>query len=241
MNVKDHYDKHLGNFYAWMIGDFYEKQLAEQRFFSSNQILPSTSKIAIDLGCGHGLQAISLANLGFTVRAIDFNDQLLDELYRQKNKLPIEVIKSDILSFLDKHEEKADVIVCMGDTLTHFESFKDVETFIQRCSMLLVPKGKLILSFRDLTTALEGEQRFISVKSDENKILTCFLEYFPDYVLVHDILFEREKENWKQKISTYPKLKISSERVMEVCAQNKLQMIHHATINRMIYLICERR
>jgi 2-polyprenyl-3-methyl-5-hydroxy-6-metoxy-1,4-benzoquinol methylase len=36
--------------------------------------------LAIDLGCGHGLQSISLANLGFCVKAVDFNTQLLHHL-----------------------------------------------------------------------------------------------------------------------------------------------------------------
>jgi hypothetical protein len=35
MTVKEHYDQHLGNFYAWMSGDFTEKQ-REQKNFGRN-------------------------------------------------------------------------------------------------------------------------------------------------------------------------------------------------------------
>lgn len=48
-----------------------------------------------------------------------------------------------------------------------------------------------LLSFRDYSVPLQDEKRFIPVRSDEGRILTCFLEYSEDSVLVHDILHER--------------------------------------------------
>ena len=80
MTVKEHYDNHLGNFYSWMCGNFDEKQRKYQQFFTKNNIVPLSSKIAIDLGAGHGIQSSALAKLGFKVHAVDFNEQLLGEL-----------------------------------------------------------------------------------------------------------------------------------------------------------------
>lgn len=76
MTAKEHYESHLGNFYSWMAGDFTEKQQEQQNFFTAHSILPRLNMIAFDLGAGHGLQSVSLANLGFSVTAIDFNTQL---------------------------------------------------------------------------------------------------------------------------------------------------------------------
>jgi hypothetical protein len=39
-----------------------------------------------------------------------------------------------------------------------------------------------------VSVPLIGEQRLIPVRNDETRILTCFLEYEPEAVLVHDIL-----------------------------------------------------
>ena len=63
MSVKDHYDNHLGNFYSWMTGNFGEKQVSQQHFFHTNAIVPNASKVAIDLGAGHGLQSVHWLNL----------------------------------------------------------------------------------------------------------------------------------------------------------------------------------
>ena len=240
MTVKDHYDKHLGNFYSWMIGNFLEKQLEQEVFFSENNIKPSASKVAFDLGAGHGLQAVSLAKLGFSVKAVDFNDQLLKELQTNKLGYDIDVIKSDLLLFLKNEKGKAGAIVCMGDTLTHLESISQVEQLVHNCSNLLIPKGKIIFSFRDLTTELKNVERFFAVKSDESRILTCFLEYFQDYVLVHDILYEKENGTWKQKVSVYPKLRINETQILKMLSENRIQLINSRIINRMTYLIGEK-
>jgi len=40
------------------------------------------------------------------------------------------------------------------------------------------------LSFRDLTPDLTGLNRFIPVRSDPDRIMTCFLEYEPETVIV---------------------------------------------------------
>jgi methylase of polypeptide subunit release factors len=111
MKVKDHYDKHLGNFYASMVGDFNQKQFEQEAFFRIHHITATTKKNAFDLGAGHGLQAVSLAKLGFKVKAVDFNSQLLDALCINCNSYSIEIINSDILHFLEREKTKVDIIV----------------------------------------------------------------------------------------------------------------------------------
>jgi len=120
MKIKEHYDNHLGNFYSWMIGDFDTRTDEQHRFFKSHAILPHENRVAIDLGCGNGIQTIALAKSGFNVIAIDFNQQLLSELRKRVGYFPITIHEMDILSFEDKIENQAELICCMGDTISHF-------------------------------------------------------------------------------------------------------------------------
>ncbi len=240
MSVKDHYYNHLGNFYSWMLGDFNEGQLQQENFFREMGIFPHFTKIAFDLGAAHGLQTISLAKLNFSVTAVDFNLQLLNELVGRIENLPIEVVESDILEFLRSQKSSAEVIVCMGDTLTHLESIDDVDALVHLSAHKLIKHGRIILSFRDLTKEIKGTQRFIPVKSDENKILTCFLEYFPDHVMVYDILHERKDGLWIQKVSSYPKLRIDEFLILSMFNSNGIRLINSFVRNRMRYLIGEK-
>jgi hypothetical protein len=239
--AKEHYDNHLANFYSWMAGDFGIKQQEQQDFFSRHAIRPFSNAIAFDLGAGHGLQSVSLSSLGFSVMAVDFSSHLLQELDQRKGTHKIKIIQDDIFHYIENTDAKAELIVCMGDTLTHLERLSTVEKFIAAISQHLVRGGKVILSFRDLTRELKGEQRFIPVKSDDSRILTCFLEYFPDRVLVHDILQEKTSDGWAQKISAYPKLRISEGDVMDLLIKNDFQINSTETINRMIYIVAEKK
>ena len=241
MNIKEHYDRHLGNFYAWMVGEFQEKQLEQQLFFNTNKIFPLNTKRAIDLGCGHGLQAISLAKLGFEVDAVDFNFQLVKELEKNRGDLNIRIHQCDLLKFVTEFNKTVDIITCMGDTITHLSDTNSIQELIKLCFKTITDRGKLILSFRDLTKELVEEQRFIPVRSEANKIHTCFLEYFSDHVIVYDILYTQENGKWKQSMSWYPKLRISSDKLEELLTQNFFHVIHKEEINRMQYIIAEKR
>ena len=69
--------------------------------------------------------------------------------------------------------------------------------------------GKFVATFRDYTVELAGTARFIPVRSDADRILTCFLEYGTDSVAVHDQLYEREGSTWKFSVSVYRKLRLA--------------------------------
>ena len=101
----------------------------------------------------------------------------------------------------------------MGDTLTHLPEHTNVDFLVQEVAEALAPGGYFVLSFRDYSEPLLEDQRFIPVRSDERRILTCFLEYEEDSVVVHDILHERGGDAWDTKVSSYRKLRLSADRV----------------------------
>lgn len=237
MTVKEHYDRYLGNFYSWMVGDFTEKQMDQQKFFRDQGIIPSRSGIAFDLGCGHGLQAVSLANLGFSVQAVDFNHQLLEELKDRAAGRTIACIEANLLEYLYAVRLKPEVIVCMGDTLTHLSGHDQVEELIVLSSQKLERGGKLILSYRELVYELTNERRFIPVRNDEHRIHMCYLEYLTDYVKVFDVFYENIEGKWKQTVSWYPKLRVPVSRIISLFEKNNLTLMHQEIISGMTYLV----
>ena len=240
MTPKEHYQKYLGNFYSWMSGDFNARTLEQQQFFLQRQILPDANVLAFDLGAGHGIQALPLARLGFKVKAVDYTAQLLSELNQNKGQYQIELLEDDILHFLRNTNEKAGLIVCMGDTITHLASIAEIRDAVVEVHRLLSNHGKFVVSFRDLTGELTGTSRFIPVRSSEQKILTCFLEYFPDHVTVHDILYEKNDGEWQQKVSSYPKVRIGEQEVRNILESAGFRISSSETVRGMCYIVAEK-
>jgi 2-polyprenyl-3-methyl-5-hydroxy-6-metoxy-1,4-benzoquinol methylase len=214
--VADHYADHLGPIYTWMVGDI---DAALSRSGAELDALPLPVKAgakAVDLGAGFGLHAIPLARRGFSVLAMDTFDPLLKDLKARAGALNIRTVNADLLDFRAHIAAPVDVIACMGDTLTHLPDQSCVESLFAAAAASLNPGGLFVTTFRDYVSApLQGEARFILVRSDVDRILTCFLEYGDAVVIVHDLVHQREGGSWRLRASSYPKLRLSPQWVVE--------------------------
>lgn len=208
-SVAAHYDEHLGPVYGWMLGDLTAALENARTELRHAGISSRPQGVAVDLGAGLGVHAIPLAELGFSTIALDSCAGLLEELRSHAGSLDIRPVLGNLMSFPQHCATPVDVILCMGDTLTHLPSLGAVEHLFQDVRAALAPGGTFLATFRDYaSTTLEGPSRFIPVRSDEHRILTCFLEYHESSVMVHDILHVRSGSGWTMKVSAYPKLRL---------------------------------
>lgn len=219
-SVADHYSQLLAPIYSWMSGSVEAAiEAGKAEIGEALRPLPADS-LVVDLGAGFGMHAIPLARAGARVLAVDTSTELLKELDRLAEGLPVETVADDLLSFRAHLSGKAAAVLCMGDTLTHLPEHTHVDFLAQEVHESLGPGGQFVLSFRDYSVPLDGIARFIPVRSDERRILTCFLEFEDDTVIVHDILHERAGDAWDTRVSSYRKLRLSPERViasLETC------------------------
>jgi 2-polyprenyl-3-methyl-5-hydroxy-6-metoxy-1,4-benzoquinol methylase len=233
-----HYETHLAPIYSWMLGDI-EAAFARSAAELDELRLPAAADaVAVDLGAGLGLHAIALAKRGFCVTAIDGSQVLLDELRTRSAALPIVAINADLLEFRAFVKRQAGVIVCMGDTLTHLGSFSQVEELLGAIAVSLAPGGVFAATFRDYATRqLEGEQRFILVRADAERILTCFLEYRENFVTVHDLLNQRQDGEWRQRVSSYQKLRLAPQWVAAKLTEHGLEVRRDAGRSGMVRIV----
>jgi len=210
--VQEHYDTHLAEHYDWMFGVPLESKVAEQKILLHEILGTETHGAAVDLGCGSGFQTLALADLGYEVLAMDISARLLRDLRARVGSRRISVKHANVLT-LDSlvAKESVSVAVCMGDTLTHLSSRHEVSRLFQSASRALQPGGRFIVTYRDLAEGeLKGLDRFIAVRSDERRVMTCFLEFeTPETVVVHDLINTRDAEGqWTLHKSSYTKLRL---------------------------------
>ena len=214
--VAAHYESLLAQHYTWMLGADFDQLVAEQRHLLDSlgiDVSGSPTSLALDLGCGSGVHSVALAELGHhTVVSVDISRTLIDELTARATRYPaIRPVHADLCAGLDTIVEPQSVstAVCMGDTLPHLPDTTAVRRLVDDVFDVLVPGGAFILSFRDLTTPLNGLDRFIQVRADRDRIMTCFLEDDGDAVRVHDLIHTNGPDGaWRLDKSSYRKLRL---------------------------------
>jgi hypothetical protein len=165
---------------------------------------------------------------------------LLHDLQSRMAGFEVEAVEADLLGFRRYIQGKARLILCMGDTLPHLESLDAVACLLGEVAASLEAGGSFITSFRDYSTALTATRRFIPVRSDADRILTCFLEYADERVTVHDILHERVDQQWKLQVSSYRKLRLSADWLVHGLQSHGLSVRREAGLGGMIRIVAQR-
>ncbi len=209
-SVQAHYREHLGPVYDWTLGNFEQASARAEAQLRAAGLREGGGALAVDLGCGSGRQSVPLLRLGYRVLALDTCAVLLQLLKERARGLPVRALEEDLRGFRRHLVEPAAAIVCMGDVLIQLESREEVRALLGDVARSLTPGGKLVLGFRDLTSI---PTRFVRVRSDDTRILTCVLEEQRDFVVVHDVLHERDDSGWRMSVSSYRKLRLGPEEV----------------------------
>jgi SAM-dependent methyltransferase len=239
-DVKTHYDKLLGPVYSWILGDFEQAQARNAALFDRLDLHPVETGVAVDLGAGPGCQSVPLADRGYDVVAIDFCAELLDELRVHARERTIRTVCDDICDFR-KRVDRADLVVCMGDTLVHLPDRAKVEAVLLDMAAAVVPGGSVVISIRDyVSPGPTGKDRFIPIRSSRDRIFTCFLEYEEEVVNVHDILQCRDGDSWTLDISGYRKLRLDIEWAGSVLASAGLDVRRRFDAAGMLGLMARR-
>jgi SAM-dependent methyltransferase len=237
----EHYEALLAEHYTRMCGGFEPRVAADQALLARLVAPPAPgADRAVDLGCGPGFQAVALARLGFRVTAVDLSRTLLAELGRRAAGLPVTPRLADVRAVEEVAPEDAAVIVCMGDTLAHLERREDVDVVLRGCARRLRPGGRLVLGFRDQSAALEGLDRIVPVRAEDDLLVTCVLDYEPEWIVVQDVIHVREATGWTIRKGRYRKLRLDPAWVRSRVAAAGLAAVHEEASRGLVTLVAAR-
>lgn len=109
-----------------------------------NDLFPLDKQNILDVGCGGGILAESMAKLGGNVTGIDQSEIAIKiaQLHAKENNLSINYKLLNIDDFLKKDSSKFDVITC----LEMIEHVPDPASIITSCSKKLKKNGRLYVS-----------------------------------------------------------------------------------------------
>lgn len=248
--VRAHYDDLLAAHYTWMAtGGDYAAGVAESAAWLKSFGLNAGAH-ALDLGCGPGMQCAALLRLGFArVVAVDLSAPLIAELEARNAEAirdgRLHAVIGDLLdATFFQGTAPFDLILCAGDTLTHLPDLAAVGRLIEQSHAGLAPGGRLALRFRDLTRDLAGPDRFIPVRADDSRVMTCFLEAVSaDRLAVTDLIHLRQPDGaWQLRKSAYFKSRLAPAAVAGQLRAAGFDLEHEATApSGLVTLVARRR
>ncbi|WP_199611865.1 bifunctional 2-polyprenyl-6-hydroxyphenol methylase/3-demethylubiquinol 3-O-methyltransferase UbiG [Flocculibacter collagenilyticus] len=126
-------------------------------------------KTILDVGCGGGILAESMAKLGANVTGIDMGEEPLQvaRLHGLEANVKVSYEKTTAEEFAIEHPEQFDVVTCM-EMLEHVPY---PEQIIQSCASLVKPGGKVFFSTLNKTLksylfAIVGAEKVLKLVPD---------------------------------------------------------------------------
>lgn len=206
MLVEAHYESLLAPHYAWSVGGFENAVAAHEAWLRTLPLPPAPARV-LDLGAGFGAAALPLARAGYPVVAVDSSLRLLDDL-RAGCSVPVTTVHADLVAHLQAPGEPAGLVLCLGDTLAHLASHALVTELLAALATRLAPGGLAVLAYRP-RRELSDAERFILVRGDATRSMTCVLEPIDElHQAVWDLLHVRDGDQVQLHKSGYRKLRI---------------------------------
>jgi 2-polyprenyl-3-methyl-5-hydroxy-6-metoxy-1,4-benzoquinol methylase len=238
--AQNHYDTFLAGRYSWISGGLDEQVRKNKKFLSSPSVRPDNNRVAIDLGAGCGFQSLPLAQLGYSVIAVDFSWPLLDELRSHAGTLPIVIVRSDIRTYSSWTGRHPGLIVCMGDTLTHLPGIPEVQDLLGQCFSELATGGRLVLTLRDYSREPDRAVVVIPVLREADRIFLCKLEYHTDTLTVEDIIYSCDQGLWTREAGKYVKIRIDPDALTGMLTIAGFTLDYSSVDNGMITVIAQK-
>jgi glycine/sarcosine N-methyltransferase len=130
--------------------DFYDKifPLNRDKIEFVKKSVPDIKDNILDIGCATAALDIELAKSGFSIYALDIDEDMISRAKEKAMKEETEIdFRLGSMLELEKiyADTKFNLILCFGNTIAHLEDTGQVETFLKECYAVLNNNGKIIV------------------------------------------------------------------------------------------------
>ncbi|HKK81248.1 MAG TPA: class I SAM-dependent methyltransferase [Prolixibacteraceae bacterium] len=148
----------------------------QQTVFVNEEL--SVGSQLLDIGCGTGNLAISLANEGFNVKAIDLDESMI-RVAKQKSRDNNPAFRvMNMLNIASEFRfEQFDGILCFGNTIVHLTDNALIEHFLNSVYSILKPGGKFMLQILNYESILEKRPESLPLIENDNIRFERLYEY----------------------------------------------------------------
>jgi ubiquinone/menaquinone biosynthesis C-methylase UbiE len=147
--------------------------------FSSGKI-----RTAADIGCGTGLDSISLAMNGISVTGFDLSSEMINQAKVNAKNAGVENInfhKSSIEKIPASYHNKFDLAVSLGNTLANINE-KKLHDAVAKINKLLNKNGVIVIQVLNYAKLIKENDRIVNINSADNELFIRFYDFLPGYI-----------------------------------------------------------
>lgn len=166
-------------------------------------------KKVLDCACGTGQHVVMFKQMGFDVKGSDLSPAMIKKakLNAQKYGVKAAFKIADFRSMSKTFSEKFDAIICVGNSLPHLFSDKDLTKALNGMHKLLNKDGLLILQQRNYDMLVGQKKRFFPISIRKDQVFFYVLDYFPNKITFNVVNLETKSGKFKVYNADYYPLK----------------------------------
>ena len=209
----DTFSTDYDRFVDWPSRLAYELPFIEQQL---QTLIPGNNKPLhiLDSACGTGMHAIALARLGYSVAGADLSAKMIEQAHHNAADAGVEAQFTTAgfgdlqKAFQNETAYPFDALLCLGNSLPHILSPKQLAAALADFAACLRPGGLLLVQNRNFDAVMQERGRWMGPQSHKEGtrewLFVRFYDFEKDGTITFNImtLQRKDDEDWQQQIIT---------------------------------------
>lgn len=200
-SIEQFYDE-LSSDYDLMTG--FTNRFKKERPYFRLLIEQHKIKTILDAGSGTGFHALLLAQLGAEVTAVDVSSKMLAQLQAHSDQLALSLrtIQTNFEALDQVVNETFDAVMCMGNSVAHLLTLKQLLSTFKNFHKLLKPNGLLMVQTLNYERIMKQRQRIQNVRKVGNKLFVRFYDFLDSALLFNILTLASTDEKVRHSLQT---------------------------------------
>jgi len=180
----------------------FDSALQKRKIPLSNFIDDKIKSVA-DVGCGTGVDSISLSQLGFDVNSFDPSTEMINSARTnsEKHNCKIDFHNFGANEIPKTFYNKFDLVVSLGNTLANIP-FNKIEKSAVKLFKLLKKDGSVLVQILNYEKILNEKERIVNITKKEDEYFIRFYDFEKKDLTFNILKFNADQTSRKELIST---------------------------------------
>lgn len=224
MKANQNFYNSASSYYDKMI-DF-NSALQKRKILLSNFVDDKVKSVA-DVGCGTGVDSISLSQLGLNVTSFDPSVEMINAAIENSKGLNTQIIFYNYsASEISKtFYNKFDLVVSLGNTIANINP-KQLEKSFSKFYKMLKDDGKVLIQILNYEKILKDKERIVNITKKDNEYFIRFYDFGKEDLTFNILKFNADQTTAKELISTkiFPYKSKELEQLLKKIGFKKIQL-----------------